>query len=317
MLTLFITRKLPDPVLDKAREVFDVTVRDNTAPLSRDELIQSLSAYDVVLPTLGDAYRADIFDAVPEKRTKLLANFGVGYNHIDAAAARAAGIEVTNTPGAVTDATADIALTLMLMTCRRAGEGERLVRSGQWGGWHPTQLLGLHMSGKTLGVVGMGRIGQAIAQRAHFGFGMAVKFYNRSPKEMPFPAQKVAELTDLAAQVDVMVIAVPGGAETHHLIDAAVLSAMQPHAHLVNIARGDVVNEADLIDALTHGRIAGAGLDVYEFEPKVPQALIDMENVTLLPHLGTAALEVRTAMGLMAVDNAIAFAKGQPLPNRV
>jgi hydroxypyruvate reductase len=317
VLTLFITRKLPDPVLDKAREVFDVTVRDNTAPLSRNELIQSLSAYDVVLPTLGDAYRADIFDAVPEKRTKLLANFGVGYNHIDAAAARAAGIEVTNTPGAVTDATADIALTLMLMTCRRAGEGERLVRSGQWGGWHPTQLLGLHMSGKTLGVVGMGRIGQAIAQRAHFGFGMAVKFYNRSPKEMPFPAQKVAELTDLAAQVDVMVIAVPGGAETHHLIDAAVLSAMQPHAHLVNIARGDVVNEADLIDALTHGRIAGAGLDVYEFEPKVPQALIDMENVTLLPHLGTAALEVRTAMGLMAVDNAIAFAKGQPLPNRV
>ena len=317
MLNLLITRKLPDPVLDKARGVFDVSVRDNTAPLSRDELIQSLSEYDVVLPTLGDAYRADIFDAVPEKRTKLLANFGVGYNHIDAAAARAAGIEVTNTPGAVTDATADIALTLMLMTCRRAGEGERMLRAGQWHGWHPTQLLGLHMSGKTLGVVGMGRIGQAIAQRAHFGFGMAVKFYNRSPKEMPFPAEQVAELAELAAQVDVLVVAVPGGAETHHLINASVLNAMQPHAHLVNIARGDVVNEADLISALSQGRIAGAGLDVYEFEPKVPQALIDMENVTLLPHLGTAALEVRTAMGLMAVDNAIAFANGQPLPNAV
>lgn len=317
MLNLLITRKLPDPVLDKAREVFDVSVRDNTAPLSRDELIQSLSEYDVVLPTLGDAYRADIFDAVLEKRTKLLANFGVGYNHIDAAAARAAGIEVTNTPGAVTDATADIALTLMLMTCRRAGEGERMLRAGQWHGWHPTQLLGLHMSGKTLGVVGMGRIGQAIAQRAHFGFGMAVKFYNRSPKEMPFPAEQVAELAELAAQVDVLVVAVPGGAETHHLINASVLNAMQPHAHLVNIARGDVVNEADLISALSQGRIAGAGLDVYEFEPKVPQALIDMENVTLLPHLGTAALEVRTAMGLMAVDNAIAFANGQPLPNAV
>jgi hydroxypyruvate reductase len=317
VLNLLITRKLPDPVLDKAREVFDVSVRDNTAPLSRDELIQSLSEYDVVLPTLGDAYRADIFDAVPEKRTKLLANFGVGYNHIDAAAARAAGIEVTNTPGAVTDATADIALTLMLMTCRRAGEGERMLRAGQWHGWHPTQLLGLHMSGKTLGVVGMGRIGQAIAQRAHFGFGMAVKFYNRSPKEMPFPAEQVAELAELAAQVDVLVVAVPGGAETHHLINASVLNAMQPHAHLVNIARGDVVNEADLISALSQGRIAGAGLDVYEFEPKVPQALIDMENVTLLPHLGTAALEVRTAMGLMAVDNAIAFANGQPLPNAV
>lgn len=317
MLNLLITRKLPDPILDKARGVFDVSVRDNTAPLSRDELIQSLSEYDVVLPTLGDAYRTDIFDAVPEKRTKLLANFGVGYNHIDAAAARAAGIEVTNTPGAVTDATADIALTLMLMTCRRAGEGERMLRAGQWYGWHPTQLLGLHMSGKTLGVVGMGRIGQAIAQRAHFGFGMAVKFYNRSPKEMPFPAEQVAELAELAAQVDVLVVAVPGGAETHHLINASVLNAMQPHAHLVNIARGDVVNEADLISALSQGRIAGAGLDVYEFEPKVPQALIDMENVTLLPHLGTAALEVRTAMGLMAVDNAIAFANGQPLPNAV
>lgn len=317
MLKLLITRKLPDPVLDKAREVFDVTVRDSTAPLGREELLQSLSEYDVVLPTLGDAYSSDIFDAVPDKRAKLLANFGVGYNHIDATAARAAGIEVSNTPGAVTDATADIAMTLMLMTCRRAGEGERMVRAAQWQGWHPTQLLGLHMSGKCLGVVGMGRIGQAIAQRAHFGFGMTIKYYNRSPKEMPFPAEQIPSLTDLAAQVDVMVIAVPGGAETHHLIDASVLNAMKPHAHVVNIARGDVVKEADLIAALTEGRIAGAGLDVYEFEPKVPQALIGMENVTLLPHLGTAALEVRTAMGLMAVDNAIAFAKGQPLPNPV
>ncbi len=317
MLKLLITRKLPDAVLDRAREVFDVTVRDNTAPLNREELIQSLSDYDVVLPTLGDAYSADIFDSVPDKRTKLLANFGVGYNHIDAAAARTAGIEVTNTPGAVTDATADIALTLMLMTCRRAGEGERMVRAGQWEGWHPTQLLGLHMSGKMLGVVGMGRIGQAIAQRAHFGFGMSVKYYNRSPKEMSFPAEQISDLRDLAAQVDVMVIAVPGGADTHHLIDASVLNAMKPHAHVVNIARGDVVKEADLIAALSEGRIAGAGLDVYEFEPRVPQALIDMENVTLLPHLGTAALEVRTAMGLMAVDNAIAFEKGHPLPNPV
>lgn len=317
MLKLLITRKLPDPVLSKARDVFDVTVRDNTAPLSREELLQSLTDYDVVLPTLGDAYSADIFAAVPEKRTKLLANFGVGYNHIDARAARAAGIDVTNTPGAVTDATADIALTLMLMTCRRAGEGERMVRAGQWEGWHPTQLLGLHMSGKTLGVVGMGRIGQAIAQRAHFGFGMSVKFYNRSPKDVSFPAEQVAELTDLAAQVDVLVVAVPGGVETHHLINASVLNAMQPHAHMVNIARGDVVNETDLIAALSKGQIAGAGLDVYEFEPKVPQALIDMENVTLLPHLGTAALEVRTAMGLMAVDNATAFANGESLPNAV
>jgi hydroxypyruvate reductase len=146
---------------------------------------------------------------------------------------------------------------------------------------------------------------------------MSVKFYNRSPKDVSFPAEQVAELTDLAAQVDVLVVAVPGGVETHHLINASVLNAMQPHAHVVNIARGDVVNETDLIAALSNGQIAGAGLDVYEFEPKVPQALIDMENVTLLPHLGTAALEVRTAMGLMAVDNATAFANGEPLPNAV
>jgi hydroxypyruvate reductase len=317
VLKLLITRKLPDPVLDKAREVFDVTVRDNTSPLDLDELISSLRDYDVVLPTLGDAYSADVFDAVDAPRAKLLANFGVGYNHIDVSAARSAGIEVTNTPGAVTDATADIALTLMLMTCRRAGEGERLVRAGKWEGWHPTQLLGLHMSGKTLGVVGMGRIGQAIAQRAHFGFGMEVKFYNRSRKDMPFPAEQVADLVQLAAQVDVLVIAVPGGAETRHLINASILQAMQSHAHLVNIARGDVVKEDDLIAALSEKQIAGAGLDVYEFEPKVPQAFIDMENVTLLPHLGTAALEVRTAMGLMAVDNAIAFANQDPLPNAV
>lgn len=317
MLKLLITRKLPEPVLEKAREAFDVTVRDSPAPLSHEELLGSLSDFDVVLPTLGDAFSAEIFGAVPNPRCKLLANFGVGYNHIDAAAARAAGIEVTNTPGAVTDATADIAVMLMLMTCRRAGEGERMVRAGTWEGWHPTQLLGLHMSGKTLGVVGMGRIGQAIAQRAHHGFGMQVKFYNRSRKDLPFPAEQVGSLTDLAGQVDVMVIAVPGGAETHHLIDASVLSAMKPHAHLVNIARGDVVSEADLISALSSGKIAGAGLDVYEFEPKVPQALIALDNVTLLPHLGTAALEVRTAMGLMAVDNAHAFSEGRPLPNVV
>lgn len=317
MLKLLITRKLPDPVLEKARETFDVTVRDNTQPLDREELLSSLKDYDVVLPTLGDAYSAEVFAAVPDQRCKLLANFGVGYNHIDADAARKVGIEVTNTPGAVTDATADIALMLMLMTCRRAGEGERLVRAGRWQGWHPTQLLGLHMSGKTLGIVGMGRIGQAIAQRAHFGFGMAIKFYNRSPKDVSFPAEQIDTLGDLASQVDVLVVAVPGGAETHHLIDASVLQKMKPHAHVVNIARGDVVNEVDLITALSEGEIAGAGLDVYEFEPEVPKALTDLDNVTLLPHLGTAALEVRTAMGLMAVDNAIAFAEGRPLPNAV
>lgn len=317
MLTLFVSRPMPDRVIARAREVFKVTVRDSTTPLSREERIASLRDFDLVLPTLGDIYSAEIFADVPNPRCKLLANFGVGYNHIDVKAAKAAGIAVTNTPGAVTDATADIALTLMLMTCRRAGEGERLLRGGAWEGWHPTQLLGMHMSGKTVGIVGMGRIGQAIARRAHYGFGMDVKYVNRSPKEMPFPAEQVASLAALAAQVDILVVAVPGGAETRHLIGAGVFAAMQPHGVFVNIARGDVVDETALIAALEQGQIAGAGLDVYEFEPKVPAALTRMENVTLLPHLGTAAHEVRENMGMMAVDNLIAFAEGPGLPNAV
>ncbi|MFM2355536.1 MAG: hypothetical protein RLZZ528_1272, partial [Pseudomonadota bacterium] len=180
-MKLLITRVLPDSVIDAARARFDVTWRDRTDAMSRDDMVASLRDFDAVLPTLGDLYRAEIFATVPSPRCRLLANFGVGYNHIDAVAAKAAGIAVTNTPGAVTDATADIALTLMLMSARRASEGERLVRSGRWQGWHPTQMLGLHLTGKTIGIVGMGRIGKAIARRAHFGFGMEVVFHNRSP----------------------------------------------------------------------------------------------------------------------------------------
>ncbi|WP_323019720.1 D-glycerate dehydrogenase [Pararhodobacter sp.] len=318
-MRLFIARPLPDPVLDAARAAFEVTIRPSNAPLSEAEMVAALSDYDVILPTLGDRFQAGIFAQVPAPRARLLANFGVGYNHIDVAAAKAAGLAVTNTPGAVTDATADIALTLMLMSARRAGEGERLVRSGRWEGWHPTQMLGLHLSGKRLGVVGMGRIGQAIARRALHGFGMKIAYFTRSPKDLPdLPgAEAVTSLTGLMAQSDVVVVALPATPATHHLINAEALAAMQPHAHLVNIARGDIVDEAALIAALAEGRIAGAGLDVYEFEPRVPEALRAMENVVLLPHLGTAALEVRTEMGLMAVANAIAFKEGRALPNAV
>ena len=315
-MKLLITRPLPALVVDAARQTFDVTVREDTSVLTGDELRSSLLDYDVMLPTLGDLYSAQVFADVPKPRAKMLANFGVGFNHIDVEAAKAAGIEVTNTPGAVTDATADIAMTLMLMSARRAGEGERLVRSGAWQGWHPTQMLGLHLSSKHVGIIGMGRIGQAIARRCHFGFGMRVSYFNRSAKQMDFPAEQVASLTALAGQVDVLVVAVPGGS-TMHLVNADVLKSMQAHAHLINIARGEVVEEAALIAALQAGEIAGAGLDVYEFEPKVPDALKAMENVTLLPHLGTATLEVRTSMGLMAVENAAAFAHGKALPNPV
>ena len=315
-MKLLITRPLPDEVLDAARARFDVTVRESTLPLNGEELRASLRDFDLILPTLGDRYQPDVFADVPAPRARMLANFGVGYNHIDVAAARAAGLMVSNTPGAVTDATADIALTLMLMTARRAGEGERMVRAGLWDGWHPTQMLGMHVSGKRIGIIGMGRIGKAIARRAQAGFGMQVLFYNRSPvADAGVPAQQVTLAEAMAA--DVVVLAVPGGKDTHHLINAETLSRMQPHAILVNISRGDVVDEAALAAALVGGRLAGAGLDVYEFEPQINPALMALENVTLLPHLGTAALEVRSNMGMMAVDNLIAFAEGRALPNPV
>jgi lactate dehydrogenase-like 2-hydroxyacid dehydrogenase len=319
VLRLFITRPLPDAVLDAARARFDTTVRAQTTPLTRDEMIAALQEHDLILPTLGDLFRADVFAAVPRPRARMLANFGVGYNHIDIAAAQAAGITVTNTPGAVTDATADIAMMLMLMSCRRAAEGERLVRSGQWQGWHPTQMLGMHLSGKVLGVVGMGRIGQAIARRAQFGFGMSVVYHSRSPRDLPdLPqARALPDLHAVMAAADVVAVAVPATPQTHHLINAAALAAMRPHAHLINIARGDVVDETALIATLQAGRIGGAGLDVYEHEPHVPQALRVLDNVTLLPHLGTATLEVRSAMGMMALDNLRAFAKGETPPNVV
>jgi lactate dehydrogenase-like 2-hydroxyacid dehydrogenase len=313
---LLITRRLPDRVLDRARTRFDVTLRDDTAVLSAMELRDALRDYDAVLPTLGDRFQADVFADVPKPRARILANFGVGYNHIDAGAARLQGVAVTNTPGAVTDATADIALSLILMTARRLGEGERLLRSGQWHGWGPVQMLGMHVTGKTVGIIGMGRIGKAIARRCHFGFGMLVVFFNRSTVDDPgMPARQVTMAQAMAA--DVVVVAVPGGGETHHLINATSLAWMRPTGIFVNISRGDVVDEAALIVALQTGQIAGAGLDVYEFEPKVPPALIAMENVTLIPHLGTAALEVREAMGMMALDNLIAWDEGRDLPNQV
>lgn len=315
MQRLLITRCLPDTVVARAKTRFEVTYRDAQTPLPPDDLRAALRDYDAILPTLGDLFRADVFADVPTPRAKLLANFGVGYNHIDVAAARTSGVAVTNTPGAVTDATADIAMTLILMTSRRAGEGERLLRAGKWAGWHPTQMLGMHVSGRTVGIIGMGRIGKAIAHRCHYGFGMEVIFHNRSPLDPGLPASQkpLAEVL----QADIVVIAVPGGATTHHLIGAAELAQMGRHAILINIARGDVVDEAALVTALQTGQIAAAGLDVYEFEPKVAPALIALENVTLLPHLGTAALQVREAMGMMAIDNLFAHLDGRPLPNPV
>ncbi|MEO9465339.1 2-hydroxyacid dehydrogenase [Sulfitobacter pontiacus] len=316
MTKLLIARPAP-PEVHEALQGFDVTYREDSAPLSEDEMQDALRDYDGVLATLGDRFTADVFGKVGMPRCKMLANFGVGYNHIDVEAAKAAGLQVSNTPGAVTDATADIAMTLMLMAARRAGEGERLVRSGQWSGWEPSQLLGMHLTGKTVGIVGMGRIGQAVARRCHYGFSMDVKYFSRSAKSVAYPAEHISDLKQLVAAVDVVVIAVPGGDDTQHLINADVLAAMQPHAFLINIARGNIVEEAALIEALQASTIGGAGLDVYEFEPEVPQALRDLDNVVLLPHLGTSSREVRVDMWMMAVENLKAGVAGETPPNLV
>lgn len=311
-MKLLITRLLPERVLVAARESFDVTLRDLPENPGPDELVQMLRDYDVVLCSIGDRFTAEVFAQVPAPRAKLLANFGAGYNHIDIAAARAAGIAVTNTPGAVTDATADIGVSLVLMAARRLGEGERMVRAGQWRGWYPTQMLGTHVTGKTVGIIGMGRIGKAVARRLHHGFDMDVIFHNRSTvADAGVPATQVDFAAAMAA--DFVVVCVPGSAETRHLIAADALSHMRPHGILVNISRGDVVDQSALIAALREGRIRAAGLDVYEFEPDVPEALRAMENVVLLPHLGTACIEAREEMGFLALSNVTAFAEGKPL----
>ena len=317
MNKILITRPLPVSVMQKAETLGDVSARARTTPLSEDEMLSALRDYDIVLPTLGDLFSQEIFKKIETPKCKLLANFGVGYNHIDVNAAKSRGILVSNTPGAVTDATADIALTLMLMTARRAGEGERLLRAGQWQGWHPTQMLGLHMSGKTVAIIGMGRIGEAIARRCHFGFGMQVVYASRSEKQMDFPATQLLSVKEAVAHADFVVAAVPGGATTKHLVGQDLFTSMPSHSIFVNISRGDVVDEAALIAALQTGQIGGAGLDVYELEPVVPDALVQLENVTLLPHLGTASLEVRTGMGDMALKNIEDFIEGRSPMNLV
>lgn len=315
--TLLITRPMPEPVVAAARDIAEVTVAKDNQYWRRDDMAMAMLSYDAILPTLGDTIDKGAFDAAHDIKCRLLANFGVGFNHIDVEAARKRGVAVTNTPGAVTDATADIAMTLLLMTARRAAEGERLARSGNWTGWHPTQMLGTHVSGKRLGIVGMGRIGKAVARRAHFGFGMEIAYFNRSEVADPgVPLASRAEtLADLMAECDFVSVNVPGGADNRHMLGRDTFAAARPGLILVNTARGDVIDEAALIAALADGKLAGAGLDVYEHEPFIPETLRGMDNVVLLPHMGTSSLEVRTQMGLMAVDNIRAFFAGEKPPN--
>ena len=276
--------------------------------------------YDAILPTVTDRLPAAVFDG-PATRTRILANYGVGYAHIDTEAAKARGIAVTNTPDVLSECTADIAMTLLLMVARRAGEGERELREGRWTGWRPTHLIGTKVSGATLGIIGFGRIGQAMAQRAHFGFGMKILVQNRSavPTEVlaRYDATQVANIEDLLPDCDFVSLHCPGGAANRHLINASRLDLMKPNAFLINTARGEVVDEHALAQSLWFGTIGGAGLDVFDREPQVPEALLNADNLVLLPHLGSATRETREAMGFRVLDNLTAFFEGHAPRDRV
>jgi lactate dehydrogenase-like 2-hydroxyacid dehydrogenase len=318
--TVVVTRRLPEPVETELARDFDARLNLKDTPLGPEGLGQALRGADALLCTVTDKLTADVLSTEP-CRAKILANFGVGFNHIDTEVAKARGLAVTNTPDVLTDATADTALTLLLMVARRTGEGERHVRTGQWTGWRPTHMLGTQVTGKTIGLVGMGRIARAVAQRAHHGFGMKVIYHDPYPPPAEVAAALGAEpratLEQLLAEADFVSLHCPATPETRHLMNRERLGLMRRDAFLVNTARGDVVDEAALVEALAAGRLAGAALDVYEKEPQVTPALLTMENVVLLPHLGSATRETRVAMGRRAVENLRLFFSGSPLRDRV
>jgi lactate dehydrogenase-like 2-hydroxyacid dehydrogenase len=284
--------------------------------MSADALKEAMRTADAVMSCVADRMTADIINT-PGRRARLLANFGVGFNNIDTAAAKAAGVSVSNTPEVLTEATADLAMALMLMTARRAGEGERQVRSGQWTGWRPTHMMGTMVTGKTLGLVGFGRIARAVTKKAHDGFGMKVIFHDPLVPDGALGAEPRAALEDVLGEADFVSLHCPALPETRHLMNAERFSQMKKSGILINTARGDVVDEAALTAALRNGRIAAAGLDVYEREPAVTADLLTMENVVLLPHLGSATLETREAMGRRAFENIRLFFSGAPLRDRV
>ena len=319
---VLLTRRWPAAVEEALAQRYTLIRNESNLGLSAPELAEALTVADVVCPTVTDALNSEVFAAAAKAgiRAKLLANFGVGFNHIDLAAAAAHGLAVSNTPGVLTDATAEIAMTLLLMCARRTGEGERLVRGKQWQGWHPTHMLSTQVSGKTLGIVGMGRIGIAMARMAHHGFAMRIVYSSRSAVAESVAMELGAQclpLDELLQTTDFVSLHCPATPETRNLINAQKLRLMGEHAVLINTARGDVVAEADLVQALRDGVIAGAGLDVYAQEPAVPKELLDLEQVVLLPHMGSGTVETREAMGMCALANIEAHVAGQPLPHAV
>jgi len=317
---VIVTRRLPAAVESALRERFDVELAARDRPTGPDDLQRALAQGDGVLSTVTDKLTAEVLAAYP-LRARIIANFGVGYDNIDVLAAQAHEIVVTNTPDVLTDCTSDLAMTLILMTMRRAGEGERELRGGRWTGWRPTHMVGSRVTGKTLGLVGMGRIARAVARRAHHGFGMRVLCYDPaapSPVELAaLGTEPRATLEEVLAEADVVSLHCPSTPATRGLMNEQRLAQMRPGSYLVNTARGDIVDDDALTAALAGGHLAGAGLDVFRGEPNIDARYMKLDNVVLLPHLGSATRETREAMGFRAIENLAAFFEGRPIPDRV
>ena len=312
---ILLTRKLPIAVESRLSATYEATLNATDQPLSKAELSSAMQNFDALVSTVSDPLDASVLQAA-NRRVKLIANVGVGYSNIDTKTAVDEGIAVSNTPDVLTEATADIALLLILSVSRRAYAAERKLREGRWQGFSLVDGLGSSMQGKVIGIIGMGRIGQATARRAMFALGMKVVFYNRSPiSNLDFEATRVDTIEEVMQTADVVSVHVPGGLTP--TVTAEHIALLKPTAYLINTARGDSIDQAALIAALTEGRIAGAGLDVYMNEPEVPQELRLLDNVTLLPHIGSATHEVRSAMGMLAAENLDAFFANTAMPNKV
>ncbi len=318
--SVLVTRRWPAAVEAQLAENYNAVLNTGDKPMSPSEIRQALKSYDAVLPTVTDTLSSEALD-VSGAQTKILANYGVGYSHICEPSARELGMTVTNTPDVLSECTADIAMTLLLMVARRAGEGERELRSGNWTGWRPTHLVGTKVSGKTLGIIGYGRIGQEMARRAHHGFGMEVLVYNRSPVDPDVLARcnatQVGSIDELLPLCDFVSLHCPGGAANRHLINARRLDLMKPDAFLINTARGEVIDERALVQSLTFDMIGGAALDVFDGEPRICSDLLHCDNLVMLPHLGSATKEAREAMGFRVLDNLSDFFAGRTPRDRV
>ena len=316
---VIVTRELPDEVMDRLEALFDTRNNRTDRAMTRAELAEAMANCDVLVPTVTDSIDAELIAGAGE-RLKLIANFGAGVNHIDLRAARARGIIVTNTPGVLTEDTADMTMALILSVPRRLAEGEKLVRSGQWTGWSPGGMLGHRIGGKALGIVGMGRIGQAVARRAR-AFGLSIHYHNRHrlPKvvEAEFGAQWHPNLDEMLGAIDILTIHTPLNDDSRDLIDARRIALLRPHVFLINSSRGGIVDEDAMVAALEQGRLAGAGLDVWRHEPEIDPRLLALPNVVMIPHMGSATYEGRIATGEKVIANIRMWSDGHRPPDQV